>query len=167
MKDQPLEYLFGFNYEYVKVERVKHPLFDLSYLSGNADAPMTFKQVILPYSAETLLVRFENIGDKLDRTWGQDSDGTYYVDVHHFAELFYQHMNGHDSHLSNINIIETTLSGNQNYQTMRRHKVTWRGVDDDVIVPPVLPEDKPGFVIALPRQRIRMFYIEYVPYDYE
>lgn len=76
-------------------------------------------------------------------------------------------MNGMNAELNNINIVETTLSGNQQYSTMKSKKTNWRGVDDWIITPPTLPEDKPGFVIALPKQRIRSFYIEYVPFDYQ
>jgi hypothetical protein len=47
---------------------------------------------------------------------------------------------------------------------MKEKKTAWRAVDDDVITPPTLPQDKPGFNVALPKQRIRSFYIEYVPF---
>ena len=84
----------------------------LDYLSGDYDGPNTFKQIIIPYSGTTFLVRFENIGDLFDKYTGKASS-TYYVDVKKFAEMFYTHMNGADATLTHINIVETTLSGNQ------------------------------------------------------
>lgn len=78
-----MQYLFGFDYEYKMVERVKHPLFSYDqYVTGNAGAQNTFKQVIFPYGQNLLHVRFENIGDNFDKAWG---DGVYYVDVKGFA----------------------------------------------------------------------------------
>lgn len=110
------------------------------------------------------MARFENIGDNFDKFNGKSTD-TYYVDVKMFAEMLYQHMNGVDAPLNIINIVETSLSGNQAYSKMQNSKTNWRGDDDDKIKPPTLPSDKPNFVIALPKQRIRSFYIEYVPLE--
>ena len=76
-------------------------------------------------------------------------------------------MNGVRAEINNINIVETGLSGNQAYSTMKTKKTNWRGEDDWIIIPPTLPDDKPNFNIALPRQRIRSFYIEYVPFNNE
>lgn len=44
---------------------------------------------------------------------------------------------------------------------MEKSKANWKGSDDDEIVEPKLPSDKPGFKVALPRQSIRTFLIEY------
>ena len=46
---------------------------------------------------------------------------------------------------------------------MIQSKTHWKGEDDDKIQPPYLPPDKPNLVIALPKQKIRSFFIEFVP----
>jgi hypothetical protein len=79
--------------------------------------------------------------------------------------MLYSHMNGVRAEIHSINMMETSLTGNQAYSTMKKSKTAWKGVDDDTIVPPVFPADKSDFVIALPRQRIRSFYIEYIPFE--
>ena len=46
---------------------------------------------------------------------------------------------------------------------MVESKTVWKGVDDGQITPPVLPGDDPDYGIALPKQKIRSFNIEFVP----
>jgi hypothetical protein len=52
-------------------------------------------------------LRIENIGDKFDV-----EEQTVYVKVKDFAHSLWTSVNGDDSTLNNINIIETTLTGN-------------------------------------------------------
>jgi lysosomal alpha-mannosidase len=163
-QDLPVHYFFGFDYKYVKTTPTNNPPLSLDYLSGDLDVPFTFKQVIFPYSPHVFLVRFENIGDKFDKFDGK-ADATYYVDVVKFASMLYKHVNGADAEWNNLNIRETTLSGNQQYSSMKAEKIQWRGEDDDTIKPPTMPEDKPDFVVALNKQRLRNFYIEFIPFN--
>lgn len=44
---------------------------------------------------------------------------------------------------------------------MQAGKISWKGVDDETIIPPSLPGDK-GYDIALEAQRIRTFQITFV-----
>ena len=46
---------------------------------------------------------------------------------------------------------------------MAAKKVHFKGEDDDKVVPPPEPSDRKNYEIALQPQRIRTFYIEYVP----
>jgi hypothetical protein len=104
-------------------------------------------------------VRFENIGDNIDATNGNvdQTNASLYVNVRKFAEYIYTYENGPDAELNNINIKETSLSGNQGYSEMKNNKLKWVGVDDAKLNPPPFPKDNPNFDIALPRQRIRSF----------
>lgn len=45
---------------------------------------------------------------------------------------------------------------------MVANKFKWKGVDDDVIIEPQHPKDRPNFEVALQPQRIRAFDIEFV-----
>jgi hypothetical protein len=46
---------------------------------------------------------------------------------------------------------------------MRDLKFKWAGVDDALIKEPVIPKDLPNFVVAIAAQRIRQFYLHYIP----
>ena len=61
-----------------------------------------------------LNVRFENIGDRYDALNGgiDTSEKAYYVDVEKFARSLYAHSNGADAKLNNVNIWESSLTGN-------------------------------------------------------
>ena len=78
------------------------------------DGPNNFKWEVLPVEKNVLFVRFENIGDNYDaKNGGTDTTGkTYYVDVDKFARNLYQHVNGAEAKLNNVNIWESSLSGN-------------------------------------------------------
>lgn len=86
------------------------------------------------------------------------------MNVRKFAENLYSYANGPNAYLNNINIFEVSLTGNLRIQEMRQRKTKWIGRDDNIINPPKLPQDKGSFDIALPKQSIRSFYIEYIPF---
>ena len=69
---------------------------------------------MLPVEKNVLFVRFENIGDNYDaKNGGTDTTGkAYFVDVDKFARNLYQHVNGAEAKLNNVNIWESSLSGN-------------------------------------------------------
>ena len=91
-------------------------------------------------------------------------NATFYLKVQNFAQDLWFQIN-EDHPLNNINIVETSLSGNQPITTMRNNKVKWIGVDDASIVEPPYPKDNPDYEVAFQPQRIRSFIIEYVPTD--
>lgn len=127
--------------------------FNQNYLTKEYDGPNTFKWEVLPVKRNMLFVRFENMGDKFDaKNGGTDtSNSTYYVKVQDFAKNLYTYVNGAGAKLNNINVWETSLTGNQKYSDMVKSKTKWVGEDDGKIQPPKLPSDKPNLEIALPR----------------
>ena len=92
------------------------------------------------------------------------STHTVYVQVRQLAKDIYEAVNGVESKLNSINIIETTLTGNQEYSAMKKKKINWIGEDDATITEPEYPKDKPNFEVALQPQRIRAFNIEFIPF---
>jgi hypothetical protein len=66
--------------------------------------------------------------------------------------------------LNNINIVETTLTGNQPYSTWKKNRIQWKGEDDKKVKEPEYPKDNPDFEVALQPQRIRSFIIEFIPF---
>ena len=87
---------------------------------------------------------------------------TVYIQLPNLCKTFYQLANSQTTTLANVNIIETTLTGTSSYDTMVANKFKWKGVDDDVIIEPQHPKDRPNFEVALQPQRIRAFDIEFV-----
>ena len=118
---------------------------------------------MFPIKKNVLFVRFENIGDKFDYNSASLEETTIYIKVKEFAYALYEIANGQNAQLNNINIVETTLTGNQAYSEMAAKKVRWTGVDDALIKEPEVPLDHSDFEVALQLQRIRSFYIEYIP----
>ncbi len=55
------------------------------------------------------------------------------------------------------------MSGVQPQTEMAKGKYQWVGVDDGQVVEPQLPKDKAGNVVALSAQRVRQFYIHFIP----
>jgi hypothetical protein len=165
LQDEPLQLWWGFDYVFKAVQDTRGK-FDFSFLTGDYKGPGIFKYEIFPYSRNKLFVRFENIGDLIDATNGgiDQTNATLYVNVRRFAEYLYTYENGPLAELNNVNILEASLSGNQGYNEMKKNKLKWVGVDDDKLNPPPFPKDNANFDVALPRQRIRSFFIEYVPF---
>lgn len=57
-------------------------------------------------------MRLENIFDTFDVHPPKAPNHTIYIHVRKFAEELYKYVNGEDAQLNNINIIETSLTGN-------------------------------------------------------
>jgi hypothetical protein len=55
------------------------------------------------------------------------------------------------------------MSGIYPQTDMAKTKYQWVGVDDGQVVEPVIPKDKAGNVVALSAQRVRQFYIHFIP----
>ena len=55
------------------------------------------------------------------------------------------------------------MTGTEAYSDMKKTKYSWTGVDDDTVIEPTLPKDLPNFVVAIAAQRIRQFYLSYIP----
>jgi hypothetical protein len=55
------------------------------------------------------------------------------------------------------------LTGITAQQEMQKNKYQWKGIDDAVVTEPTIPKDKPNNVIALSAQRIRQFYVHFIP----
>ena len=119
----------------------------------------TGKINIIGKAQNLLLVRLTNYADKFDNATG---GVTPYVNIRSVATALYQLANP-GSNVPQIQITETSISGNQPYQTMTMNKIQWKGIDDGIINPPVLPQDQSPDVIALEPQRIRVFKIMYLP----
>lgn len=109
-------------------------------------------------------MRIENIFDIFDVHPPKAPNHTLYVQIPKFAEELYKYVNGNDAKLHTINIIETSLTGNQQYSEMKKQKIKWIGEDDKKIKEPEYPKDRPDFEVALQPQRIRAFLIEYIPF---
>lgn len=113
---------------------------------------------------DVLLVRLENVGDLFDYPNGTHlANTTIYIDIPSLAKNLYYQANGKSAQLSTVNIIESQMSGNQNLTNMEKNKIQWKGLDDNQVVEPTMPKDLPNYVVALPAQRIRHFYVQYVP----
>jgi hypothetical protein len=94
-------------------------------------------------------MRLENVFDNFDVHEPKQPNHTIYVQVKKFAEELYKYVNGDDAQLNNINVVETTLTGNQGYATMKKNKIKWQGVDDATITEPDYPKDRPDYEVAL------------------
>jgi len=66
--------------------------------------------------------------------------------------------------VNSINIIETTLTGNQPMSSWKKQRINWIGADDKTIKEQEYPKDKPDYEVALQPQRIRTFVIEFIPF---
>ena len=77
-------------------------------------------------------------------------------------ETIYKIANGENAKPANINIKETTITGNQAYYQMEKNKLMWKGIDDGSVREPPHPKDKAGWNVALQPQRIRSFEVEFV-----
>ncbi len=111
-----------------------------------------------------LLVRVENIADLFDYPAGTTLDATVtYFDLSQLARNLYQYTNGNNAQVQAINIKEMQLTGITSESDTYKSKYQWVGVDDNVVTEPVLPKDKPFNVVALSAQRVRQFFIHYIP----
>lgn len=167
--DEPPQYFFSFNYTLgTKTSFEKpvnlHEVMLEANLTNSTGIPKKIE--MFPVARNVILVRFENLADKFDGPINKSTpnDTTYSIDVKAFATVLWTKINP-GAFLNDLNIMETTLTGNQNYKTMMANKVQWRGLDDANVTAPVDPQDQPGFVVALQPQRIRTFVIEYVPFS--
>jgi len=96
----------------------------------DSNLTMPIKYAMFPVKRNTLFIRFENIADNLDYWNYTQNDTTVYIKVREFAQSLFEHVN-HGVNLQYINIVETSLTGNQAYSDMKANKVHWYGVDDD------------------------------------
>lgn len=131
---------------------------------GDGLLHIPLKLQLFPLAKNAIHMRIENIFDTFDVHPPKAPTHTIYVQVKKLAEDLYKAVNGDDAKLNSINIIETTLTGNQEYSTMKKNKIQWVGEDDATITEPEYPKDKPNFEVALQPQRIRAFSIEFIPF---
>lgn len=125
------------------------------------EAPTTdiFKLSFFPVKRNAIIARLENIGDNLDLN-GQPETSGFVVNMIDVAQKAYQDANGDLSDLSYVDIQELSLSGNQPYSEMWSKKIKWQTVDDQAGKLEIALEDN-YYGISLPKQRIRVFRIEY------
>lgn len=163
--DEPLQYHFAFKYE-VPPSIVDYTMLEYQNKSAVGDAlihlPLKFQ--LFPLDRNIIHMRLENIFDNFDVHSPKQPNHTIYIQVRKFAEDLYKYVNGEQAQLNNINILETTLTGNQPYSTWKKNRINWVGKDDATIVEPEYPKDRPDFEVALQPQRIRSFVIEYIPF---
>ena len=108
------------------------------------------KYLLFPLDRNMIHMRIENIFDHFDASDPtQVLNHTVYIQLPAFAETLYKISNGDDAKLANINIVETTLTGNQPYYEMMKNKAAWRGQDDGSIREPPHPKDGPNWSVAL------------------
>ena len=68
--------------------------------------------MLFPIEKNVIYMRIENIFDTFDIHPPKAPNHTVYIQIRNFAETLYKHVNGMDAQLNNINIVETTLTGN-------------------------------------------------------
>lgn len=152
--DQPLEYLFAFKYDKAS-EPVQTQLTQVKYLLNETNDYVTYHT--FPEGKNKILVRFENIADRLD-----SDTAVQQLDVNLFAKTFYESANPGSQ--SSFTIKEMSLTNNQLQSDLdaRKSQDQWIGDDDDKMVFVQKPVDKDG-KYALEPSRIRTFAIEYTP----
>lgn len=164
--DDPLQYSFAFNYTLdASVALEEQPLISENVFSSvNAGQPVSAKVQVYPVERNVLLLRVENIGDLFDYPAGTNLSSTVvYVDLPQLAKDLYYKANGADSLLNGVNIYETQLTATESYLDMQKAKIKWSGLDDGQVTEPTFPKDLPNFVVSLTAQRIRQFYLQYIP----
>jgi hypothetical protein len=155
--DEPIQYFYSFDFTLPQQNGTNFMrLPNTAALQSLGFPTETGKLTIFAQAQNLLLVRLTNYADKFDNATAD----VPYVNINQLAQALWLSANP-GSMVPNIDITETSLSGNQPYSNMQMNKIPWKGVDDDVIVPPVLPQDKSKDVIALEAQRIRVFKIMY------
>lgn len=147
--DEPLIYHFAFKFVVPPSETAYEKLSPKNNSIGDEYLRYPLKLQFFPIGKYQIHLRFENIFDTFDVHPPIAPNHTMYVSVKQYAEILYKRVNGLDSKLNSINIIETTLTGNQEYATMKRNKINWIGEDDATITEPEYPKDRPNFEIAL------------------
>lgn len=109
---------------------------------------------MFPVSKNKILVRFENLADKMDHN--QPSDTIRYIDLESFAQSLYQDVNHKKAHA--VNIQEMDLQG---VNPIEKKNKEWWSVEDkknNVDKLKSLAQDKSGFKgIALEPMRLRTF----------
>ena len=137
--------------------------------SGDMDL-MSLKYQFIPMGKNNLLVRLENIGDKFDTdTYDPkptDFETTYVIDMHKMAKYLWDFANGEENFpMQTYNIVETTLTGNQEYKVMEDQKLKFKGIGDSKLVVPTHYADQAGLKVSVYQQAIRTFTIEYEPFE--
>lgn len=103
----------------------------------------------------SIMMRVENIGD----IFNSKGKVTFQkVDIDHLAAGLFKVVNGYAIASSQIQIEETSLTGNQLYDEMVKNKIQWSTVDDARAETSLKPEEKG---IWLQQQRIRVFKVSY------
>lgn len=163
--DEPIIYHFAFRFAAPPSNSVFEELAPKDNSKGDSLLHLPLKLQLFPIAKNAIHMRIENIFDTFDVHPPKAATHTIYVQVKKLAEDLYKAVNGDDAKFNNINIIETTLTGNQEYSAMKKNKIQWIGADDATIKEPEYPKDKANFEVALQPQRIRSFSIEFIPFS--
>lgn len=162
MQDESVQVFYSFNFgkksgfTFSPIELGQNPLISSLNLGSSQIVPIKF--VTFPLDKFKIVLRVENIGDMFD------TDNTLqvsYVKLYDLANYLWAQSN-ENAALKGINIKETTLSGNQNYEEGQAARSKWK-TEDDSNQGPAQPADKANWEIALQQQRIRQFTVEFVP----
>ena len=105
-----------------------------------------------PEGKNQVLIRIENIMDLFDGP--AQSDSTF--DVEAYAISLYKSANDGQAPAS-VEIVERTLSNNQDMKTMLDNKFKWKSVENNARLAQPYPEDVSETNVALQPQRIRLF----------
>lgn len=106
---------------------------------------------MFPMGKNQIMLRLENLQDK----YVDGSIQSFDFDVRSFAENFFSEVNGGLEKLSYINVMETSLTGNQPINEVRENKIHWATVDDETdsvnnfIDNETVSNDSEGFVVTL------------------
>ena len=106
-------------------------------------------------------VRLANILDPLDGEVDRADQEVAEIDLEQLAKDLFVQANGNLDGYKNVIISEKSLTGNQDFNQMKKKRIHWKATDD-LIMPHVKPpKDKSNTVISLERQRIRVFDFHY------
>jgi len=137
-------YSFNYNAQYTISPKHYSNIFS-NYVQLDSSLQVPIKFALFPNGKNKVILRVENIGDKLDH-----SEQTAFVKIHDFAQSLWANLNEEFHILGAVNIEETTLSGNQRYSEAKAKKTKFVTEDDGTrTAPPEYPNDRANFEIAL------------------
>ena len=142
------------NSQAVEVMRIPRVVSEgLNAILGAAGFTSEMKLELFTLGRNCLMMRVENIGD----IFNTNGKVTYQnVDIDYLAANLFDLVNGYPISANQIDIEETSLTGNQPYDFMIQNKIKWVTADD---VASTISAEPKG--VALQQQRIRVFKITY------
>ena len=154
-QDLPVQYFFSNNTNQTVNETQAKPV---SYGSEDVDFSKV-KVLPIPMAKNKALIRLENLADLFD----SDSKTVTY-DLKGYLTEAWANANNGTAGLTDIEIVETSITGNQKLSEMNERRLKWKTVDDDKDTgypKQVFSFDLDESAVTLEPQRIRVFMVEF------